>query len=215
MEADKTDGSELLTKARIAADQIMPSTAKPGHHRIEQELQILNQDFTDFKTQVDSCLDNLVKCLGQWEAYEKAQETFSVWLKDTSADLKMEVELKADLPAKEQQFESYQARHNEIESHQGEMDSVSQKAQSLLEINSDARVSHSITQMTTKYQALLSASKEALKKAETQCNEHRNYMAATEDFNTWLNSTKEKMSVLDNVVGTKEELESRLTRIRV
>ena len=109
----------------------------------------------------------------------------------------------------------FQARHTEIVSRQAEMDSVSEKAQSLLETNSDARVSHSITQMTTKYQALLSTSKDGTRKAETQCNEHRNYIVAAEDFNTWLNSTKEKVSVLINVVGTREELESRLTRIRV
>ena len=39
------------------------------------------------------------------------------------------------------------------------MDDVSQKAQSLLELNTDSRISHSITQVTTKYQTLLSKAK--------------------------------------------------------
>ena len=39
---------------------------------------------------------------------------------------------------------------------QPDLDDVNQKAQSLLETNSDARISHTITQLTTKYQQLLS-----------------------------------------------------------
>ena len=52
-----------------------------------------------------------------------------------------------------------QTQHQDVCGRQSEMDEVSQLAQSLLEVNSDARVSHNITQLSTKYQTLSSTSK--------------------------------------------------------
>lgn len=52
-----------------------------------------------------------------------------------------------------------QGEHAELLSRQSDMDLVSQRAAALLEVNSDARVSHAITQLTTKYQTMLSLSK--------------------------------------------------------
>ena len=49
------------------------------------------------------------------------------------------------------------------------MDDVSQKAQSLLELNTDSRISHSITQVTTKCQTLLSKAKVSFSSMEHAC----------------------------------------------
>ena len=52
-----------------------------------------------------------------------------------------------------------QDQHQEIITHQTQMDEVNSKGQLLLEANSDARVSHSITQLATKFQAVVSMNK--------------------------------------------------------
>ena len=52
-----------------------------------------------------------------------------------------------------------QAQHESVLRQQSAMDEVSGLAQALLEVNSDARVSHIITQLSTKYQTLASTSK--------------------------------------------------------
>ena len=43
--------------------------------------------------------------------------------------------------------------------HQSQLDEVNQCAQALLDTNTDARISHTITQLSTKYQTLVSKSK--------------------------------------------------------
>jgi nesprin-1 len=95
------------------------------------------------------------------------------------------------------------------------MDQVSQKAQELLETNSDARISHSITQLTAKYQGLLTASKEIQKRLEGQCSAMRRYQDASDDMENWLNVNNKKLNELRDASGSKEEVENRLTRIRV
>ncbi len=47
----------------------------------------------------------------------------------------------------------------EVADKQPKLDDVNQKAQALLETSSDARISQTITQLTTKYQQLLSRAK--------------------------------------------------------
>lgn len=49
--------------------------------------------------------------------------------------------------------------HDEVKARQGVLDTVNEKAQALLKTNADAKLSHAITQLTTKYQAALSLCK--------------------------------------------------------
>jgi len=95
------------------------------------------------------------------------------------------------------------------------MDDVNQKSQALLEANSDARISHTITQLTTKYQSLLALSKEIVRKLEVQCSEHANYNEAAEAFSVWLDASTEKLQTQHNSTGTKSDIEERIAKLRV
>ena len=44
-------------------------------------------------------------------------------------------------------------------SHQSSLDEVSEKAQALLQTNADAKTSHAITQLSTRYQAIIALAK--------------------------------------------------------
>lgn len=52
-----------------------------------------------------------------------------------------------------------QAFSEEIQYKQAELDHVNEKAQSLLQTNADAKTSHAITQLTTRYQGVIALSK--------------------------------------------------------
>ena len=54
---------------------------------------------------------------------------------------------------------TFQNRCRDVLSHQTQMDDVNCRAQALLDANPDARISHAITQLSTKYQAVVTASK--------------------------------------------------------
>jgi hypothetical protein len=53
----------------------------------------------------------------------------------------------------------FQAFTEEIQYKQAELDQVNEKAQSLLQTNADAKTSHAITQLTTRYQGVIALSK--------------------------------------------------------
>lgn len=54
-----------------------------------------------------------------------------------------------------------------------------------------------------------------MKRLESHCVDHRNYTMAADEFTSWLSATQDKMAVLSSTSGSKEDLENRLTRIRV
>ena len=47
----------------------------------------------------------------------------------------------------------------EVLTHQSSLDRVNERAQALLQTNADAKTSHAITQLTTRYQSVISMSK--------------------------------------------------------
>ena len=56
----------------------------------------------------------------------------------------------------------FQAFMEEIQYKQANLDHVNEKAQSLLKTNADAKTSHAITQLSTRYQGVIAMSKVSL-----------------------------------------------------
>lgn len=97
--------------------------------------------------------------LSRWEAYEQARDILSAWLSEQDMTLRRDPEPHSTLLDMEQLHAQYQVLHENIVAHQSDLDDLTARGQELLDTNSDARVSHSITQLTTKYQTLETQSK--------------------------------------------------------
>lgn len=102
MTLDLGEGADLLASAKLSGESILPNTAKAGHGRIQHDLETLSSDYAEVEAQVESAETNLQQCLKHWNDFDAAQERFSQWLTASGQRLKKEVELKADLPQKEQ-----------------------------------------------------------------------------------------------------------------
>lgn len=103
----------------------------------------------------------------------------------------------------------------EVMSHQSTMDRVNEKAQALLATNADAKTSHAITQLTTRYQGVVAMSKDIVKNLELHCDNHAAYKQANNDFEEWLGDTKHKLGSVHDSSGTKDDVGSKLNQIMV
>ena len=108
-----------------------------------------------------------------------------------------------------------QLQHDKIVRSQQLLDSVTHKAQALLETNSDAQVSHSITQLTTSYHTLLTASKELVKRVEKIVADHCLYNTAVEEFQAWLTDTSVRIDKLTLSPVTSSNYETSIAAMRV
>jgi hypothetical protein len=67
--------------------------------------------------------------------------------------------LQALVEEKKKHLSHYQNYLEEVLAQQASLDRVNEKAQSLLQTNADAKTSHAITQLTTRYQGVISLAK--------------------------------------------------------
>ena len=103
----------------------------------------------------------------------------------------------------------------EIQYKQAELDRVNEKAQSLLQTNADAKTSHAITQLTTRYQGVIALSKDIVKNLATYYNNHLHYHDGHTAFCTWLAETKHRLQTIHRTAGSKEDLGSKLDNMAV
>jgi nesprin-1 len=67
-------------------------------------------------------------------------------------------------------------------------------AQVLLETCADTRISNALTQMTTKYNALLSLAKEIMRRLELHYQEHQQHNSLYQECQQWVEKTREKVN---------------------
>ncbi|XP_074648980.1 muscle-specific protein 300 kDa-like isoform X3 [Tubulanus polymorphus] len=214
LQAAADDGDDKLAKALIDGDAVARNSAPAGQSRLQQELGQMKHDFTNYNESLNGARGNLEDCLDCWNDYENAAADFNQWLDETGKLVKKDIEPQTNINDKEAQLEKYQKLHKDILAHQQQLDDVNKKAQALLETNADARISHNITQMTTKYQGLVSKSLENAKKLEGQYNDHQNYRDAMDEYDEWLADVKEKMERVKAPEGSKADVDAYLQNVR-
>merc|ERR1712013_832023 len=97
---------------------------------------------------------------------------------------------------------------------QKELDILNKKGQILLENCADSRVSNAITQLSTKYQALLSLAKEVVRRLELHFQEHHQHTALCKEFKTWIGQTRESLEKYKKAENTHEDLEEKLNGVK-
>lgn len=103
----------------------------------------------------------------------------------------------------------------EIQYKQANLDQVNEKAQSLLQTNADAKTSHAITQLTTRYQGVIALSKDMVKNLAAYYNNHLHYKDNHNDFCHWLSETKLRLQTIHRTTGSKEDVGTKLDNMTV
>ncbi|KAK6181528.1 hypothetical protein SNE40_009363 [Patella caerulea] len=208
--ASLNEGAQRLKQATIAGEATLTSTSPSGQTKIRQEIQSMNKEFEEFRNQLLHSQSELDTCYSRWEDFEHSYTDFNNWLKHTEATLRAELEYKATAEEKKQQWTQYQYHLDEVLSHQSSLDDVSEKAQALLQTNADAKTSHAITQLTTRYQSIIALAKDLVHSTENHYNNHVTYKDNHQVFTDWLKDTKRKIKTVEDNHGNRENVNIRL-----
>ncbi|KAK0046935.1 nesprin-1, partial [Biomphalaria pfeifferi] len=211
--ADLHEGSQRLAHAVRAGEATLPTTSASGQTKIRQEIQAMNREFEEFRVQLMQSQSDLEICLTRWDEFEHSYQEFGNWLRETEVLLRSELNLKSTLEEKKQHWEEYQLHFEDAISHQSSLDKVSEKAQALLLTNADAKTSHAITQLTTRYHGIISLAKDITSNLEVYYNHHKLYQHNLHLFNEWLKDIKQKLKLLDDDKGSKDLVHNKLLDI--
>lgn len=87
-------------------------------------------------------------------------------------------------------------------------------AQKLLSHCADARVSNPVTQLTTKYNALLSLAKEIMRRLELFYQEHHQHHTLYEECQHWIEKTREKLIDCQDIPNSLTEIQIKLNTVK-
>lgn len=102
----------------------------------------------------------------KWTEYEDQYSEAAEWLTQTEQLVQSFNKLQDSLEEKKNVLEQFQVHLQTLFDWQRELDRLNMKAQALLETCADTRISNAITQLTTKYNAILSLAKEIMRRLE-------------------------------------------------
>lgn len=111
-------------------------------------------------------------------------------------------------------LEEFQGQLQVLFDWQKELDRLNMLAQKLLETCADARVSNPVTQLTTKYNALLSLAKEIMRRLELFYQEHHQHHQMYEECQHFIEKTREKLADCQDIPNSLTEIKIKLNTVK-
>ncbi len=163
---------------------------------------------------VKHCKNSLELGIAKWTEFDEKHADALKWLNDQEALIQSFNKLQSNLEEKRAVLEKFQGHLQTLFDWQRDLDNLNISAQTLLEICADTRISNAITQLTTKYNAILSIAKEVMKRLELHYQEHQQHNALYSECEDWLDKIKEKLTQCQDVPNTANELNSKLNIVK-
>lgn len=150
----------------------------------------------------------------KWTEYEDQYSDAIDWLNRTEALVQSFNKLQDSLEDKKCVLEQFQGHLQTLFDWQKELDNLNVLAQSLLETCADTRISNAVTQLTTKYNALLSLAKEIMRRLELHYQEHQQHHSLYEECQYWVERTREKLKDCEEIPSTLTEVQIKLNTVK-
>lgn len=150
----------------------------------------------------------------KWSEYQDLYKEALNWLTKTETLVQSYNRLQDSLEGKKVVLEEFQGQLQVLFDWQKELDRLNVLAQKLLEICSDARVSNPVTQLTTKYNALLSLAKEIMRRLELYYQEHHQHYTLYEECQHWIEKTREKLNDCQDIPSSLTEIQIKLNTVK-
>lgn len=153
-------------------------------------------------------------CIVKWTEYQEQYKEAFNWLTKSEAMVQSYNKLQDSLEAKKIVLEEFQGQLQVLFDWQSDLDRLNMLAQRLLETCADARVSNPVTQLTTKYNALLSLAKEIMRRLELYYQEHHQHHTLYEECQSWLEKTREKLNECGEIPNSLSEVQIKLNTVK-
>lgn len=158
--------------------------------------------------------DHVNIALVKWSEYQDQYKGAFDWLTEKEVLVQSYNRLQDSLESKKLVLEEFQGQLQILFDWQKELDRLNVLAQKLLETCTDARVSNPVTQITTKYNALLSLAKEIMRRLELFYQEHHQHHQLYEECQYWIEKTREKLNDCQEIPSSQTEIQIRLNTVK-
>lgn len=215
LENDIPNGQEKLQKALEQANIAIRDANAEDREQIEEEVALVQGEFDNYVAVVKHSKKQLELGITKWTEFDLKQEEAFKWLNEKEGLVQSFNKLQNNLEEKRVALEKFQSLLQTLFDWQRDLDDLNIAAQTLLDICADTRISNIVTQLTTKYNAILSMSKEIMKRLEVHYQEHQQHNALMQELcDDWLDRIREKLDQCQEVPHTISELQSKLNIVK-
>ena len=214
LDSEKKNGEMKLDAALTAAAEACKIALEDDQLIIEEEVAFLQDEFDQYNGDLARCKGLLEGGIVKWTDYQELYQEALQWLEKTENSVQGYNKYQTSLQEKRSVLEEFQLKLQAIFDWQKELDTLNKKGQSLLENCADSRVSNAITQLSTKYQALLSLAKEVVRSLELHFQEHHQHSALSKEFRSWMEQTRESLQQYKIAENTHKDLEEKLNGVK-
>lgn len=208
------EGQKKLEAALDQADLALKTADEIDKEIIEEEVGLLQEDFDNYVENLNHAKGLLETGIVKWTEYEEQFQDAQEWLSQTEKVLQSYNKLQNSLEEKRAVLEQFQLQLQTLFDWQTELDRLNMKAQVLLETCADTRVSNAITQLSTKYNTILSLAKEIMRRLELYYQEHQQHTALCQECQDWIDRTRDKLHLCTEIPGSLTEINSKLQMVK-
>lgn len=208
------EGQKKLEIALDQADLALNNADEIDKEIIEEEVGLLQEDFDNYVENLNRAKSLLETGIVKWTEYEEQFQDAQEWLSQTERVLQSYNKLQNNLEEKREVLEQFQLQLQTLFDWQTELDRLNMKAQVLLETCADTRVSNAITQLSTKYNTILSLAKEIMRRLELHYQEHQQHTALCQECQDWIDRTRDKLNLCTEVPGSLSEITNKLQMVK-
>jgi nesprin-1 len=176
---------------------------------------LVQGEFDNYVAVVKHSKKQLELGITKWTDFDRKQQEAFNWLNEKEGIVQSFNKLLNNLEEKRVALEKFQQLLQTLFDWQRDLDDLNIAAQTLLDICADTRISNTVTHLTTKYNTILSMSKEIMKRLEVHYQEHQQHNALMQELcDDWLDRVKEKLYQCQEVPHTILELQSKLNIVK-
>ncbi|KAJ8984006.1 hypothetical protein NQ317_006860, partial [Molorchus minor] len=208
------EGQKKLEAALDQADKALQDADDIDKEIIEEEAGLLQEDFDNYVENLNRTKSLMEVGLVKWTEYEEQYQDALEWLAQTEKLIQSCNNLQNTLEEKRMVLEQFQLHLQTLFDWQTELDRLNRKAQALLETCADTRVSNAITQLSTKYNAILSLAKEVMRRLELHYQEHQQHSALYQECQDWIARTRDKLNSCLEIPNSLVEINNKLQVIK-
>ncbi|XP_038215060.1 nesprin-1 [Zerene cesonia] len=215
LESELPEGQAKLQKALEQGEISCGLADDEDREDIEEEVALMQEEYDTYVEQLNNTKALIEGGIVKWTEYEEHYKEALEWLSKTEKLVQSFNKLQNNLEQKKIVLEEFQGHLQTLFDWQAELDKLNMRAQTLLETCADTRISNGITQLTTKYNALLSLAKEVMKRLELHYQEHQQHNALYGECQDWLDRTREKLNQCAQIPNTLQEVNNKLNTVKL
>ncbi|XP_076667923.1 muscle-specific protein 300 kDa isoform X16 [Andrena cerasifolii] len=210
LQSELPDGQKKLQHALEQGNAACQIADEEDKEIIEEEVALLQEEYDSYVDSLNNTKSLLEVGIVKWTEYEDQFSEATEWLTQTEQLVQSFNKLQDSLEEKKNVLEQFQIHLQTLFDWQKELDRLNMKAQMLLETCADTRISNAITQLTTKYNALLSLAKEIMRRLELHYQEHQQHNTLYQECQDWIERTRDKLGECKEMPSTLAEVNNKL-----